>query len=222
MKKGILTGILLCVTAFSGCAQAEPGMTRAELEASLQTAEGRKTEIQATYEGAEVLSETVMEETGCIITEFSWEEAHNFVVFQPTENGYHWCGESSYYPANKVGKEYIYIGEEVYDVFLRHTEEIASLEVAYTYEENDDLTLKETVTFADSNVGWVRVTDISPQYRVELLTAEIAGYDVDGQEISLQNAVTSVEPSTTEKVTDAVENIAGRKIMRLIVKGLMG
>ena len=104
MKKRILTGILLCVMAFSGCAQAEPGMTRAELEASLQTAEGRETEIQATYEGAEVLSETVMEETGCIITEFSWEEAHNFVVFQPTENGYNWCGESSYYPAKRSAK----------------------------------------------------------------------------------------------------------------------
>ena len=197
-------------------------MTRAEVEASLQTAEGRKTEIQATYEGAEVLSETVMEETGCIITEFSWEEAHNFVVFQPTENGYNWCGESSYYPANKVGKEYIYLGEETYDVFLRHTDEIAFLEVVYTHEEDDALTLHEKVTFTDSNVGWIRVTDISPQYRVELLTAEIAGFDADGQEISLQNEVTSVGPSTTEKATDIVEDIAGRKIMRMIVKGLMG
>jgi len=31
-----------------------------------------------------------------------------------------------------------------------------------------------------------------------------------------------VEPSATEKTTDIVEDIAGRKIMRLIVKGLMG
>ncbi|MBR2061746.1 MAG: hypothetical protein IJ969_00335, partial [Anaerotignum sp.] len=97
-----------------------------------------------------------------------------------------------------------------------------SLEVLYTHEENDDLTLNETVTFEDSNVGWVRVTDICPQYRVELLTAEIAGYDKTGQEISLKNEVTSVEPSATEKTTDIVEDIAGRKIMRLIVKGLMG
>ena len=222
MKKYIFTGILLCVMVLCGCAQAEPGMTREELEASLQTAEGREAEIQATYEWAEVLSETVMEETGCIIAEFSRGEAHNFVVFAPTESGYRWCGESSYYPANKVGKEYIYIGEEVYDVFLRHTEEIASLEVAYTHEEEAALTLHETVTFDDSNIGWIPVTDISPQYRVELLTAEIAGFDTNGQEISLENEVTYIEPSTEEKLADVVEDITTRKIRRLIIKGLMG
>lgn len=222
MKKCIFAVLFLCVMAFAGCAQAEPGMTREELEESLQSADGREAEIQVTYEGAEVLSETVMEETGCIMTEFSWNEAHNFVVFEPTENGYFWCGESSYYPANKVGKEYVTIGEEVYDVFLRHTDEIASLEVLYTYEEDDALTLKETITFEDSNIGWVRVTEVMPQYRVELVTAEIAGFDGDGQEISLENEVTSVEPSIEEKAADAVEDMTKRKIRRLIIKGLMG
>ena len=222
MKKRILAGILLCVMAFSGCAQAEPGMTREEWEASLQTAEGRGAEIQAVYEGAEVLSETVMEETGCIITEFSRGEAHNFMVFNPTENGYSWCGESAYYPANKIGKEYITIGEEMYDVFLRHTDEIASLEVLYTNEENGNLTLKDTINYENSNVGWIRVTDVITQYRVELVTAEIAGFDADGQEISLKNEVTTVEPSTTEKTADTLEDITEKRITRLIIKGMVG
>ncbi|MBR4934678.1 MAG: hypothetical protein IKZ01_02270 [Anaerotignum sp.] len=222
MKKQILAGILLCVMAFSGCAQAEPGMTRTELEASFQTAEGREAEIQATYEGAEVLSETVMEETGCIITEFSWKEAHNFVVFQPNENGYSWCADSSYYPALKIGREFVTVEEEMYDIFLRHTDEVASLEVMYTHEENAELTLNGKVDFTDSNVGWIRVTEVVPQWRVELVTAEIAGYDKDGQEISLENEVTIVEPSTADKAADAMEDITRRKLRRLIIKGLMG
>ena len=222
MKRWILAGFLLCVMALSACAQAEPGMTRAELEASFQTAEGREAEIQATYEGAEVLSETVMEETGCIITEFSWKEAHNFVVFQPNENGYSWCGESSYYPANKVGQEYIYLGEEMYHIFLRHTDEVASLEVLYTHEENDELSLNGRVDFTDSNIGWILVTEVVPEWRIELVTAEIAGYDKNGQEISLENEVTFVEPSMEEKAAETVENIVDRKIRRLIIKGLRG
>ena len=197
-------------------------MTRAELEASFQTAEGREAEIQATYEGAEVLSETVMEETGCIITEFSWKRAHNFVVFQPNENGYSWCADSSYYPAYKIGRMFVTVGEEMYDVFLRHTDEVASLEVMYTHEENAELTLNGKVDFADSNVGWIQVTEVVPQWRAELVSAEIAGYDKDGQEISLENEVTIVESSTTDKAADALENIVDRKIRRLIIKGLMG
>ena len=196
-------------------------MTRAELEASFQTPEGRKTEIQATYEGAEVLSETVMKETGCIITEFLWKEDHNFVVFQPNENGYSWSGESVYYPANKIGAEYIFLGEEIYHVFLRHTEEIASLEVMYTHEEHAELILNDKVDFEDSDIGWIRVTEVIPQCRVELVTAEIIGFDVDGQEISLKNDVTTVEPSVTEKSANALEDITERKMMRLIIKGLM-
>ena len=222
MKKQILAGILVCVMAFSGCAQAEPGMTRAELEASFQTAEGREMEIQATYEGAEVLSETVMKETGCIITEFFWEEAHNFVVFQPNENGYSWCAESSYYPAHKIGRMFVTVEEEMYDVFLRHTEEVASLEVMYTHEEDAELTLSGKVDFEDSNVGWIQMTEVVPQWRVELVTAEIVGYDKDGQEVSLENEVTLVEPSKVDKTADALENIVDRRIRRLIIKGLMG
>ena len=222
MKKYIFMMFLVTVLGLSGCAQAEPGMTREELEATMQTAEGRKNAILELYEEAEVLSETVMEETGGIIVEFSRGESHDFMIFKPTENGYFWGEESAYYPENKIGKEYVTIGEEMYDVFLRHTEEIASLEVLYTHEENSDLMLSETVIFEDSNVGWIRVTDVIPQYRVELVTAEIAGYDREGQEISLKNEVTYVEPSTTEKAADALEDITERKIMRLIIKGLMG
>ena len=222
MKKCIFMMFLVTVLGLSGCAQAEPGMTREELEATMQTAEGRKNAILELYEEAEVLSETVMEETGGIIVEFSRGESHDFMIFKPTENGYFWGEESAYYPENKIGKEYVTIGEEMYDVFLRHTEEIASLEVLYTHEENSDLMLSETVIFEDSNVGWIHVTDVIPQYRVELVTAEIAGYDREGQEISLKNEVTYVEPSTTEKAADALEDITERKIMRLIIKGLMG
>ena len=222
MKKYIFVMLLVAVLGLSGCAQAELGMTREELETTMQTTEGRKNAVMELYEEAEVVSETVMEETGCIIVEFSRGEAHDFMIFKPTENGYFWGEESAYYPENKIGKEYVTIGEEMYDVFLRHTDEVASLEVMYTHEENSELTLKDTVNFENSNVGWIRVTDVIPQYRVELVTAEIAGFDADGQEISLKNEVTTVEPSTTEKTADALEDITERKMMRLIVKGLMG
>ncbi|MBR5269028.1 MAG: hypothetical protein IKU21_00820 [Anaerotignum sp.] len=222
MKKYIFMMLLVMVLGLSGCGQAEPGMTREELEATMQTAEGRKNAILELHEEAEILSETVMEETGCIIVEFSRREAHDFMIFKPTENGYFWGEESAYYPENKIGKEYVTIGEEMYDVFLRHTDEVASLEVLYTHEENSELILKDAVNFKNSNVGWIRVTDVIPQYRVELVTAEIAGFDADGQEISLKNEITTVEPSTAEKTADALENITERKIMRLIIKGLMG
>ncbi|MBR5815861.1 MAG: hypothetical protein IKY38_00390, partial [Anaerotignum sp.] len=78
------------------------------------------------------------------------------------------------------------------------------------------------VDFVDSNVGWIRVTEVVPQWRVELVTAEIAGYDKEGQEISLENEVTVVEPSTADKAADAMEDITRRKLRRLIIKGLMG
>ena len=222
MKKYIFMMLLVAILGLSGCTQAEPGMNREELEAIMQTAEGRKNAIMELYEEAKVVSETVMEETGGIIVEFSRGEAHDFMIFKPAENGYFWGEESAYYPENKIGKEYVMIGEEMYDVFLRHTDEVASLEVKYTHEENSELMLSETITFEDSNVGWIRVTDMIPQYRAELVTAEIAGFDADGQEISLKNEVTAIKPSTTEKTADALEDITERKMMRLIVKGLMG
>ena len=96
------------------------------------------------------------------------------------------------------------------------------MEVMYTHEENAELTLGGKVDFADSNVGWIQVTEVVPQWRAELVSAEIAGYDKDGQEISLENEVTIVESSTTDKAADALENIVDRKIRRLIIKGLMG
>lgn len=222
MRNYLFSGILLGLFVLSGCAQAEPGMTRAEYEVMMQTAEGREAAIQEVYEGAEVLSETKMKETGCIISEFSMEEIHNVMIFKPAENGYYWAEESSYYPENIIGRVFMTVGEEMYDVFLRHSDEIDSLEVMYTHEENDALTLQETVCFEDSNVGWIRVTEVIPQYREELVTTEIAGYNREGQEISLKNEITTVEPSTAEKAADVMADITERKIMRLVLKGLIG
>jgi len=222
MRRCMLAGFLLGILLLVGCAQAERGMTRAEYETMMQTAEGRKSAIQEIYEEAEVLSETEMAETGCIITEFSVGEAHNVMIFKPTENGYFWGEESSYYPENKIGRVFVTVEEEMYDVFLRHTEEVTSLGVMYTHEENAELKLNGKVNFEDSNVGWLRITEMVPQYREELVNAEIAGYNAEGQEISLKNEVTYVEPSKEEKAADAVEDIARRKVFRMVVKGLMG
>ena len=222
MRKCIFVGILLCVMGLIGCAQAERGMTREEYETMMQTAEGRKAAILELYEGAEVLSETEMTEISCIITEFSVGEAHNVMIFKPTENGYFWGEESSYYPADKIGNAFVTIDEEMYHVFLRHTAEVASLEVIYTHEEDAELKLDGKVNFEDSNVGWIRITEMVPQYRVELVNAEIAGYNAEGQEISLKNEVAYVEPSKEEKAADVMEDIARRKAFRMIMKGLMG
>ena len=183
MKKRILAGILLCVMAFSGCVQAEPvKKPSGEQEAAMQTVEGREAFIaEELYEGAEILSEFKNEETGFIISEFSAGDLHSFVFFRPTEKGYDYNGDAEETLKGMVTEAYAPMGDGTYHVFLRHSDDIVSLDVTYFSAETNEVLQEETVIFKDGDLALM----FFDEEKINYWWTRIVAHDKDGQEYVL-------------------------------------
>lgn len=184
MKKVILAGILLCVMAFSGCVQREPEKkTSAEHEVAMKTVEGREAFIaEELYEGAEILSEFKNEETGFIVSEFMAGDIHSFILFRPTEKGYAYNGEADVTLDDMVTETLWPLGDGDYNIFLRHSDDIVSLDVTYIDAETNEILQNGTVTFAEGNLALMLKDEEITHWRTR-----IVAHDKDGQEYVLQD-----------------------------------
>ena len=154
MKKLIFIGILLCLMGFAGCVQAEPiKKTSKEQEVAMQTEDGREAYIaEELYEGAKIISEIKNEETGFIVSEFMTDDLHSFVFFRPTEKGYAYNGEADGTLDDMITEADAPMGDGDYHVFLRHSDDIVSLDVTYFDADTNEALQTGTVTFTDGNL----------------------------------------------------------------------
>ena len=183
MKKYILAGILLCVMALCGCVQAEPvKKPSAEQEVAMKTVEGREAFIEEElYEGAKILSEIKNEETGFIVSEFSAGDLHSFVFFRPTEKGYDYNGDAEETLKGMVTEAYSPMGDGEYHVFLRHSDDIVSLDVTYFSAETNEVLQEGTVTFEEGDL----VLMPFDEEKINYWWTRIVAHDKDGQEYVL-------------------------------------
>ena len=210
MKRWILTGLLLCVMALSGCMLAEPTKkTSKEQKVAMQTEAGREAYIaEELYEGAEILSEIKNEETGFIVSEFMSGDYHSFVFFRPTEKGYAYNGEADDTLDGMVTVAYAPMGDGDYHVFLRHSEDIVSLDVTYFDAKTNKVLQNETVTFADGNL-----TLMLRDEKINHWGERIVAHDQGGQEYVLRDW----EPLSPEELEKIEKEKDRQTVMKLII-----
>ena len=194
----------------SGGMQVEPvKKTSGEQEVAMQTEDGREAYIaEELYEGAEILSEIKNEETGFIVTEFLAEDLHSFVFFRPTEKGYAYNGGADGTLDGMITEALAPLGDGDYHVFLRHSDDIVSLDVTYIDAETNEVLQNGTVTFADSNLALLLKNEEITYWRTR-----IVAYDTDGQEYVLQDGEPP-DPDAVERMEKAKNR---RSVINLII-----
>ena len=195
----------------SGCMQVEPvKKTSGEQEVAMQTEDGREAYIaEELYEGAKILSEIKNEESGFIVSEFMAGDLHSFVFFRPTEKGYAYNGEAEGTLDGMITEAYAPLGDGDYHVFLRHSEDIVSIDLTYFDAETHEMLENGTITFEDGNLALMLRNEEINHWR-----ERIVAYDKDGQEYILLDGEPPEEPF------DPIE-IMEKERDRRFIKGLI-
>ena len=209
MRNYIFVGLLLCVISLAGCVQREPAKkTSKEQEVAMQTEAGREAYIaEELYEGAKIISEIKNEETGFIVSEFLAGDFHSFVFFRPTEKGYAYNGDADGTLDGMITEDYAPMGDGDYHVFLRHSEDIVSIDVTYFDADTNEMLQTGTVTFTDSNLALILRDEEINHWR-----ARIVVYDKEGQEYILADG----EPPSID--LEELEKEKERRLVRKVIK----
>ncbi len=186
-RNGILIFELISVWLLSSCTGPTP--LDAGKEAPLKTLAGRESYLAEEYEGAKILSEIKIEETGFIISEFAAEDIHSFVFFRPTDYGYAYNGDAHGTLDGMVTEAYAPLGDGMYYVFLRHDDAIVSLDVTRINGETNEIVQNGIVTFEEGDIALMKQEDELPHWRMR-----IVAYDKEGREYVLAAGDPSEEP----------------------------